>query len=166
MVNNLLSIGIVGLTIDQRIIFEYEANIESLETHTQDTQCMQTFWLKPAQSLAWEKLQSNRRDYMEVFEELGKKLKQLAKDYKLKFVAHPVCFDWMFVKCYYELAKLSSPNNDDFYDIGYQCTCSSTLWEHYKKINNLDSTQANKLFNELGEFDKKQNHIAMLYQML
>ena len=47
MTNNLLSIGIIGITMDEKIIFEYEANIEPLVTHVQDNQCMQTFWLKP-----------------------------------------------------------------------------------------------------------------------
>lgn len=54
IINNLLSIGIVGITMDEKIIFEYEANIEPLETHTQDIKCMETFWLKPEQKKSWD----------------------------------------------------------------------------------------------------------------
>jgi hypothetical protein len=161
MINNLLSIGIVGITIDEKIVFEYEANIEPLATHVQDNQCMQTFWLKSEQKLAWEHLQTNRRNYIEVFEELGLKLKELDSKYKLKFVAHPACFDWMFVKCYYELAKSNSHDKGCFYDIGYQCECASTLWNCYKQSNKLSSQQANKLFKEWGEFDENSNHMAL-----
>ena len=161
MINNFLSIGIVGITLDEKIIFEYEANIEPLENHIQDTQCMQTFWLKPEQKLAWANLQTNKRNYIEVFEELGAKLKELSNQYMLKFVAHPSCFDWMFLKCYYELAKLGSQNKECFYDIGYNCACSSSLWDYYKQLNKLSSSQANKLFKAWGKFDEETNHVAI-----
>lgn len=160
IINNLLSIGICGIDINEKIIFEYEANIEPLESHVQETKCMEEFWLKPEQKEAWDYLHTNRRNYIEVFENLGLELKNLAQTYKLKFVAHPACFDWMFFKSYYELAKSNSENKESFYDIGYQCLCSSTLWDYYKNFNKLTSIEANKLFNELGEFDPEQNHKA------
>lgn len=161
MLNNLISIGIVGITLDEKIIFEYATNIEPLPTHIQDLHTMQTFWLKPEQKLAWDYLHINKRNYIEVFEDLGVKLKKLSNKYILKFVAHPACFDWMFLKSYYELAKSNSKNKEYFYDIGYNCLCSSTLWNIYKQINNLSSNQANKLFKEWGEFDEDSNHIAI-----
>jgi hypothetical protein len=40
MVNNLLSIGMIGITMDEQIVFEYEANIDQFDLHVQDTQCM------------------------------------------------------------------------------------------------------------------------------
>ena len=161
LVNNLLSIGIVGLTIDMKIVFEFEANIEPLLNHIEDEQCMKSFWLKPEQKNSWEYLQKNKRSYISVFEELGIKLKELSTNYKLKFVAHPACFDWMFFKCYYELAKTNSENKECFYDIGYKCMCSSTLFDYYKKKNNLNSNEANRIFKYLGEFDENSNHIAI-----
>jgi hypothetical protein len=161
IVNNLLSIGIVGINMDEEIVFEYQANIEPLATHIQDTQCMQTFWLKPEQKIAWDFIQENKRNYIVVFEELGQKLKELSHKYNLKFVAHPACFDWMFFKCYYELAKSNSQDKECFYDIGYSCECSSTLWNYYKKSNKLTSIQADQLFKYLGEFDESLNHMAL-----
>ncbi len=92
---------------------------------------------------------------------MGIKLKELDNQYKLKFVAHPACFDWMFFKCYYELAKSNSSNKENFYHIGYQCTCSSTLWNYYKQSNKINSNQADKLFKYLGKFDNESNHIAI-----
>lgn len=161
IVNNLLSIGVVGITIQEEIVFQFQANIEPLESHIEDLECMESFWLKPEQKEALEFLQTNKRNYIEVFEELGLKLKELNKNYKLKFVAHPACFDWMFFKCYYELAKTNSKNKNNFYDIGYHCSCSSTLWDLYKKNNKLKALEANKLFKYLGEFDEKNNHMAL-----
>jgi hypothetical protein len=161
IVNNLLSIGIVGITMDEEIVFEYQANIEPLENRIQDIQCMQTFWLKPEQKIAWDFLQENKRNYIVVFAELGQKLKELSSKYNLKFVAHPSCFDWMFFKCYYELAKTNSQDEGCFYDIGFKCECSSTLWDYYKKSNKLTSIQSDKLFKYLGEFNESSNHMAL-----
>lgn len=161
LVNNLLSIGIVGFEENTKTeVFEFETNIIPLPTHTPDTQCMETFWLKPEQKEAWDYLKTNKRNYVEVFEDLSCKLTILSNKYKLVWVAQPACFDWMFFKSYYELAKSNSPNKKDFYDIGYQCVCISTLFNLYKKTHNLNSSQSSQLFNELGEFDAKTNHRA------
>lgn len=148
--------------MNENIIFEFEANIEPLENHIQDSECMQSFWLKPEQKKAFEYLQTNKRNYIDVFEDLGLKLKKLSEQYNLEFIAHPACFDWMFFKCYYELAKLNSKNKEYFYDIGFKCLCSSTLWNYYKKINKLSSKQANDLFKNLGEYDDDSNHVAIV----
>lgn len=162
LVNNLLSVGIVGIEENtSNIVFEFESNILPLETHKSDTQCMETFWLKPEQKKAWDYLQTNQKDYLTVFEDLSSKLENLSLNYKLEWVAFPACFDWMFLKSYYELAKSNSSNGKKFYDIGYECICSSTLFDLYKKNNNLTSKEAYKLFNELGEYDPNQNHMAI-----
>jgi hypothetical protein len=122
---------------------------------------METFWQKPEQKIAWDYLQTNKRNYIEVFEDLSTKFKELSNKYVLKFVAHPSCFDWMFFKCYYELAKSNSHDKECFYDIGYHCDCSSTLWKCYKQLHKLSSKEADKLFKELGEPDEKSNHFAI-----
>lgn len=161
LVNNLLSIGIVGFEENTGTeVFEFNTNIFPLPTHTPDTKCMETFWLKPQQKEAWEYLQTDRKNYITVFEDLTYKLFVLSNKYELVWIAYPACFDWMFLKSYYELAKSNSINKKDFYDIGYECVCISSLFDWYKKINNITSSQASQLFNELGEFDSKTNHFA------
>ena len=161
LVNNLLSIGIVGFEENTGSeVFEFQANIIPLPTHTPDAQCMETFWLKPEQKEAWDYLNTNKRDYIDIFEDLSCKLTVLSNKYKLVWIAHPACFDWMFFKSYYDLAKSNSLNKKDFYDIGYQCVCISTLFNWYRKTHNLNSSQSFQLFNELGEFDVKTNHRA------
>lgn len=161
ILNNLLSIGICGITLQEEIIFEFEKNIESLPNHFPDDECMKNFWLKPEQKKAFEYLQTNRHNYIEVFENLGLELKKLAEKYELVFVAYPSCFDWMFFKCYYELAKSNSKNKTNFYDISYKCECSSTLFDYYIKNNNLSSSESKKLFKHLGEVDPSSNHMAL-----
>lgn len=162
LVNNLLSIGIVGFEENNKTpVFEFESNIIPLPTHISDTKCMETFWLKSEQKEAWEYLQTNKKDYIKVFEDLSCKLYVLSDKYKLVWIAYPACFDWMFFKSYYEMAKSNSPNKKDFYDIGYKCVCISSLFDWYKKIHNITSSQAFQLFNELGEFNSQTNHYAL-----
>lgn len=162
LVNNLLSIGIVGFEENTQIeVFEFETNIIPLPTHTPDTLCMETFWLKPEQKEAWNYLNTNQRNYIEVFEDLSKKLLVLSNTYKFVWIAYPSCFDWMFFKSYYDMAKSNSLNKNYFYDIGYECICISTLFDWYRKTHNLTSSQSLQLFNELGEFNTKTNHRAL-----
>ena len=163
-INNMLSIGIVGITMEETIVFEYEANMEPLEGHIPDETCMNTFWRKPKQILAWDHLQRNRRNYRDVFEELSTKFNELASIYNLRFVAYPACFDWMFLKCYYELAKQQKQLDDPdqcLYDIGYRCECASTLWDTYKTLHHISNKHANQLFKEWGEFNERSNHMAL-----
>lgn len=161
-INNLLSIGIVGIEENtEQKVFEFEANLLPIEGHIPDSQCMKTFWLKSEQQKAWEYLHTNQKNYIEVFEDLSNKLTNLANNYKIIWIAYPSCFDWMFLKSYYELAKLNSKSNVNFYDIGYECVCISTLWDFYKNHNNLTSKEATKLFKKLGEFDNETNHYAI-----
>lgn len=164
MINNLLSIGMVGIDfISEQIIFEFEENIKPFFTHIPDKDCMKNFWLKPEQKNAWEFLQTNQKNYIVVFEELSFELKRLSRDYKLVFVSHPSCFDWMFLKCYYELAKSNSSNGEDFYDIGYKCECSLTLCNHYKKINGLTNNEFMSIFQKPDEVISENNleHFAL-----
>jgi hypothetical protein len=67
----------------------------------------------------------------------------------------------MFFKCYYEYAKKYSENKEQFYDIGYRCECSSTLWNYYRISQKLSNSQSNKLYKQLGEFDKNVEHFAL-----
>lgn len=154
IINNLLSIGIVGMTLCGDIIYKFEANIKPLETHSQDKKTMETFWLKPKQENAWNYLTINQRNFIEVFEQLSNELEELNRKYNLVFAAKPACFDWMFYKCYYEYAKSKSIYKDKFYDIGFKCICISTLTDYYK---NLDPSNISTINNLMDEIKKNVN---------
>lgn len=154
LLNNLLSIGIVGITSNCDIIYKFEANIKPLETHCQDKKTMETFWLKSEQETAWNNLMTNQRNVVEVFEQLSNELLELSYKYNLAFVAKPACFDWMFFKCYYEYAKSKSTNEINFYDIGFKCICASTLTDYYK---NLDSSNLSVISKLMADIKKNTN---------
>ena len=156
--NNLLSIGFYGIDDDLNKIFEYSANINELANHKPDQKCMEIFWNKPENKEAWEFVNTNKRNYVDVFLELSDHFKILSSQYKLKFVAAPSCFDWMFFKCYYEMVKDTNP---EMYDIGFKCHCGSALWDIYKEKKKLSQVTAKVLWNKLGEVDETKCHFAL-----
>jgi DNA polymerase III alpha subunit (gram-positive type) len=159
--NNLLSIGICGITKTKQIIFAFSENVYPLPTHIQNEQTMQ-FWNKPENANAWKALLENRKDYKTVFKTLSDSLRELAKTYKLVFVAHPSAFDWMFLKCYYEMAQHEL--NDAFFDIGYTCVCISTMWKTYvaiHKLNKTDATELEKQLSVLSGDNEGMEHVAI-----
>lgn len=159
LVNNLLSIGIVGLLSNGQIIYEFEANILPLESHKSDDKTME-FWSKPENLNAWNYLNLNQQYYLDVFEQLETELSVQSTQYNLVFVAQPACFDWMFFKCYYELAKSNSLKST-FFDIGFKCTCISTLVNYYKNLNNSNSSIINKLTKSIKQNNTGIEHSAL-----
>ena len=118
------------------------------------------FWLKPENKDSYYYLHTNQQNYMQVFEKLSNYLHILNEKYKIIFCAQPACFDWMFLKCYYELAKKNS-NKTNFYEIGFKCECISTLWIYYKKKNKLSAKKSNELLNQLSPCNKNELHFAI-----
>lgn len=162
LTNNLLSIGIYGLTNTGKNIFTFSENILQYQCHCSDRKTMD-FWNKPENAIAWRNLLQNRKDYKLVFQDLSDKLCELAKTYKLVFIASPSAFDWMFLKCYYESAQ--DELGEQFYDIGYKCECISTAWKTFVLVKKLNSTDANELKNKIEthcvETDDIIEHVAI-----
>lgn len=158
-VNNLLSIGIYGIDDNYKEIFTFEANIKELPDKIQDADCMNNFWLKDEHKNAYNFLHHDQQNYIDVFETLSQKLKIISKTYNIIFVAEPSCFDWMFLKSYYNMTINNSQSN--MYDIGFKCVCASTQWTLYKNHLNITSKQAVDLQNKLGEVDNSKLHLAL-----
>lgn len=162
VLHSMISIGFYGLDDNLVEHFRYESNIECLEGHIQEKECMENFWNLPENQTAWNHLQQNKKNYIDVMSELSDHFKRLSETYKLIFVAKPANFDWMFFKSYYELAKSNDVSRGpSMYNIGFTCECASTLWNFYKKKHNLSNSEANKLYKEISEFDNTKEHFAV-----
>ncbi len=148
-VNNLLSIGFSGLTLDMNEVFSVEYNIKPRETHKPDPETM-IWWNKPENAKAWNYITKNTQNYESVFLDFSEKLHELSKSYKILFVAHPACFDWMFFKSYYELVRDVYPQ---MYPIGFKCICASGLHDIYRQINGLTNSQMTKMFQDANLYD-------------
>jgi hypothetical protein len=153
LVNNMLSIGFSGLLLDGTEIFSSEYNIKPLEGHQSNPDTM-NFWLKEENREAWLYIHQNQLDYDIAFLDLSNKLITLSVEYDFIFVASPSCFDWMFFKSYYDLAK---NKYKDMYDIGYKCECASTMWKIYKIINPSYAIELKKVKKEIENLPNTTN---------
>ncbi len=112
----------------KEIIYTFEENIKELDNHKGNEETMK-FWNTHKE--AYNHITKNQNEYRNVFKKLSDELKQLANKYTIIFIAQPSCFDWMFLKSYYELAR---QDDKEMYDIGYKCICISSYWDGIKKI--------------------------------
>lgn len=157
MCNNMLSIGIYGVDKSESEIFTFYANIEELDGHIQERKCMEEFWSH--HPLAWENTQKNKQSVFEVMKYLSNSFIELSKNYRIEFIAMPACFDWMFFKSYYEFAK--QIDNTITYDIGYSCTCFSTMIKTYKTQNKMSNREINNLLKTFVNINPYKEHNAI-----
>lgn len=156
LLRNMISIGFVGMTEQFEEIFSYNANLENLTDHIPDENTMKNFWEKNIN--AWNETQKDKKHYCLVMNELSNNFKKLHEKYTLKFIAMPACFDWMFFKSYYELAR---NENSDMYDIGFSCVCISSYFNAYCDFINCSGNHKMELKKRLMEYNYELDHIAI-----
>lgn len=66
MLHNMISIGMYAIDEEFNEIFTYNANIENLPDHYPQQTCMDLFWNKPEQKNAWDYIQTNKLNYLQV----------------------------------------------------------------------------------------------------
>ena len=168
LLNNMLSIGMVGFTQEGKIIWTYETGFD---TYNKSMEKTMSFWTSPSQKIAYEKLMSMKKiSAKEFYIDLSEKLTELSKSYLIKFCAKPANFDWMFLKCYFEKGK-SEVLGDDYgknglniYDIGFKCYDISECFNTYKLVSGFDINNK-KIFsnieNTLSNVDNSLTHDAL-----
>jgi|SaaInlStandDraft_5_1057022.scaffolds.fasta_scaffold63052_2 hypothetical protein len=156
LVNNMLSLGISALSVDGQEVCNFYENFNELDGHIADKSCMENFWAKNPEAL--EKTKVDKKDVFVIMKNLSKVLTYLDKEYTIKFVAMPSCFDWQFFKSYYEFAKHIDPTIT--YDIGFKCICFSTLMDCYRKQKNLSDRDYFFFKKSLCDIDSSKCHDA------
>jgi hypothetical protein len=157
MINNMLSLGIYALDSDGNEIFTFYSNFLELDGHIAERRCMEEFWAKNPES--WSLTQIDKQNVHDVMKNLSKVLEDHSEEYKLVFVAMPSCFDWMFLKSYYEFAKCVDRNIK--YDIGFNCICFSTLLSSYRKSKKFTGKQYITFKKSLYDIDSSKCHDAL-----
>jgi hypothetical protein len=115
--HSMLSLGISFIQADGTIIDEVEYHIYARKDRTYEPRTMSEFWFDPKQRAAWEAVHVNRMTPDEAMLDLSQRFFALQSTYDIEWIAYPACFDWMFLKSYYdEFGPERRP------DIGYMCT--------------------------------------------
>lgn len=115
--NSMLAIGVAFLSTTGDVVDVFERNILPTPDRKQDDVCMKTFWNLPENQKAWAAIHTNQVTPAEAMSDLSAQLRTLSKDYTITWCGFPACFDWMFLKVYYE-----SFGPTDKHPIGYLCT--------------------------------------------
>lgn len=120
-------------------IDEFYRNLTPRPGTEPDAKCMQDFWQQhPVQ---WAHINHNPTDYKTSMNELASWLKFHGKKRNIKWIANPSCFDWMFLKCYFQAFV-----HPTVFEIGFHCEDLSALIRGYtlaKGITNVKKFKEN-----------------------
>jgi hypothetical protein len=112
--HSMLALGIVLFSEDGKELTSWERHIGALPYRSQERKCMVDFWAN--QPEAWQYIHTGVVSAEVAMKDLADWIGYYSKIYRLQWLASPSCFDWMFVKCYYEqFGPEGKP------DIGYFC---------------------------------------------
>lgn len=129
--NSMLSFGVAGFTIDDGLVFEYEANLFPLP-NCQPSEKTMEWWNEPAQKEAYNYATSNQRPADEVFKEFNIKIIALQKQYNIFPVAWPINYDWSWLNYYFCRFVGSNP-------FGHRGRCiASYAWALSKNLTPSD----------------------------
>lgn len=112
--HSMLSLGICFISSEGAIIDEVSYNLFARKDRTYEARCVGEFWFK--QKDAWDFVHQNRITPEQAMQDLSDRLYHLSSMWEIDWAAWPACFDWQFLKVYYE--TFGPP---DKYDIGYSC---------------------------------------------
>jgi hypothetical protein len=143
LTNSMLSLGIALIDDNANIIDELEVNILKRDNTVEDPSTME-FWKK--NPVAWEQCHQNMISPQDAMAKVAEFYGKWSTQYKLIWMAMPVCFDWMFLKSYYmAFAQEHSP------DIGFKATCGSTLRDYSIKTKIITNKQYDILVESLPQ---------------
>ena len=115
LTNSLLALGCVLFTDEGKEIDRFQGYMKPLPDRQPNTDTMTNFWSRFPE--VYKEITKNAVFPVRVMSQFHQFLESYVshKD-DLRFVASPSCFDWMFLKCYYEQFKQTT-----WRDIGYYC---------------------------------------------
>lgn len=100
--HSMISCGISFITSDGKIIEEIIYNLFPRKDRSYEPRCMTEFWMNPEQHEAWNYIQQDRVTPEKAMAALAMKLSYFSLSWDIEWIAYPACFDWMFLKTYYE----------------------------------------------------------------
>lgn len=153
MKNSLLSIGMClvdesGVSIDSLTI-----NIHKRPDAVEDPKTM-TWW--KTQQTAWDACHTDLRTPEEAMIEVAQFYSKHTTRYLIRWVAGPACFDWMWLKNYYEMY---GPDRKP--DIGFNCACLSELKRVLWNSKILTTSGYKNLHDSSTQGCVKDSHLAV-----
>ena len=137
-VSNMLSFGMVAFTASGEEVFSHQRNVLPRKDGRPEQSCLDNFWANEPELTEYVK--KDAVTPAAFVAELSDLLKAHQKGHRYVWVASPACFDWMWLKGYYEAYGPA-----DKFPIGYQARCISSMMFFYCKTNGISSSERAKL---------------------
>lgn len=142
MQHSMRSLGIVVLDENAIVINTFYKTILPQMNSGVCQQTMSEFWSKHQDM--WTEVNTNAVCPSKAMSDLVEFLKPLYLKYRVSWIASPACFDWMWLKCYYETyGPVIKPN------IGYFCHDLSSMLNVYMKIHKIQIENCQEFKNQL-----------------
>lgn len=145
--NNMLSLGICGMTETGEIVYKYCENIKQLDNHVIDPDTKSEFWDKNPE--LWIKVNENQISCVVAMQKLSDDLLELhGKGYTFTWIAMPAAYDWQWLNYYWNYAAKNCADMKG-QKLGFKAECLSTAWNTYIKLTKKNRAESNELWESV-----------------
>lgn len=131
--SNMINIGIVFTDENGKVLGEICVDLKQRIGFKGDADTI-SWWSHPDRINEYNRILNEGIDPIAAMHLINTKILEVTNGKKLVWVARPAAYDWMFLKCYWDLYKNANPNA---YDIGFSATCLSSIREVWKAFSGL-----------------------------
>lgn len=152
LTNSMLSLGIVLVTNNGKVLDELEVHIDRREGADEDPDTMKWWATQPD---AWQYCHTNTISPVDAMLQVAEFYKKWNTIYKLKWVAMPAAWDWMFLKGYFCAFGPADV------DIGFKATCLSSIKDVVIQVKGWSRADYDSKVDEWTKDCEKHSHKAV-----
>ncbi len=145
--SNMINIGIVFTDESGKTLSEICVDLQPRIGYPGDPDTLK-WWAHPDRIGEYQRIIAEGKNPIHAMESINTViLDVLAKTNatKIVWVARPAAYDWMFLKCYWDIYRLHNPNA---HDIGFSATCLSSIREVWKMFSGLKRNEIDEYFKQ------------------
>lgn len=143
--SNMINIGIVFTDASGATLNEICVDLQPRLGYPGDAETLK-WWQHPDRINEYNRILAQGKNPIKAMDEINTVITgvlQQANAKKVVWVARPAAYDWMFLKCYWDLYRL---HNVKAIDIGFSATCLSSIREVWKEFSGLKREQVDEYF--------------------
>lgn len=142
--HSLLSLGMVLFDNEGNEVDSLSVNIMKRNDAVENPSTME-FWAKNKE--AWDHCHKDMLSPLDAMNKVSDFYSRYSSKYSLKWIAMPSCFDWMFLKSYFDAYSTKGVN------IGFKCDCISSIRDQYMKTKGLSWKDWDSMCEKLPKGD-------------
>lgn len=143
---NMINIGIVFTNDKGDVLATVSVDLQPRLGYAGDADTLKWWSSDPDRFTEYQRIMAQGQNPIDAMAAINKMLHDvtaLAGVSKVVWVARPASYDWMFLKCYWDLYRLHNPKA---FNIGFSATCLSSIREVWKEFSGLRREQIDEHF--------------------